>query len=61
MEVQCLRPNGEVKYYLVKDYSASVRYGDDKTLSSSITNITITTMEGYRYTVAINRCEFRWL
>ena len=61
MEVQCLRPNGEVKDYLVKQVAGNIRFSGSKKLYQEITNTTITTMEGYRYTVAINRCEFRWL
>ncbi len=61
MEVQCLRPNGEVSDYLVKQVVGNVRFSSSKKLHQEITNTTITTMEGIRYTVAINRCEFRWL
>ena len=61
MEVQCLRPNGEVRDYLVKRVTGNIRYSHNEKLHQEITNTTITTMEGYRYTIAINRCEFRWL
>ncbi len=61
MEVRCLRPNGEVRDYLVRQVVGNVRFSSSKRLHQEITNTTITTMEGIHYTVAINRCEFRWL
>ncbi len=61
MEVQCLRPNGEVKDYLVKQVVGDTRYRSNLDIHPEKVSVTFTTMEGYRYTVAINRCEFRWL
>ncbi len=61
MEVQCLRPNGEVKDYLVKQVVGNTRYRSNLDIHPEKISVTFTTMEGIRYTVAINRCEFRWL
>ncbi|CAH9012278.1 hypothetical protein VP424E501_P0036 [Vibrio phage 424E50-1] len=60
-EVQCLRPNGEVKEYLVKHVVGLARYGNVRKLSHQNVSVTFDTMESFRYTVAIDRCEFRWL
>ncbi len=61
MEVQCLRPNGEVRDYLVKQVVGDTRYRNNLDIHPEKVSVTFTTMEGIRYTVAINRCEFRWL